>query len=164
MKIIIAENFLGANTLNRDDKQAVFLMCRGYSRRQYFISTYLLERPRKGNFGVWTLTFSTFFLYCRRENARREAYLVPRRCAKTIFLESENFLVQTNFVGTKFFQFLFFKFLLLPRTCVKIILLEVENFRVCKILYFGFWRQVIKISLPRKYPDTISCTQVLSRN
>ena len=35
---------------------------------------------------------------------------MPKRCAKTIFLESENFLVRTNFVGTfNFFRFLFFK-------------------------------------------------------
>ena len=60
----------------------------------------------------WGLDFNffpLFFLYCRWENAQREVYLVPRRCAKTIFLESQNFLVWTNFVGTNFFWFLFFK-------------------------------------------------------
>ena len=66
MKIIVAENFLGANTLNRNDKQAVFLMCREYSQRQYFISTCLRECLQQGNFGVGTLTFFCFFFYnCR---------------------------------------------------------------------------------------------------
>ena len=84
MKIIIAENFLRANTLNRDDKQVVFLMCRGYSQRQYFISTCLQEHPRKGNFGVWILTFSTFF-YIVDEKIPGEKFIWCQGDARRLF-------------------------------------------------------------------------------
>ena len=72
-----------------------------------------------------------------------------------------------------FFRFLFFK-LWMRKYSERIFIVAKDmredyfirgrGFSCMQNKNFGFWCQVIKISLPRKYPDTIFCTRVLSQN